>query len=169
MASLRYAIHAYAAEHQAPGEILTRLSRLLSVARTGQMATILCAAIDPAGRTITLSSAGHLPPLLIDNGDSRYLPGSIEIPIGIDERMTYTSTVVSAPAGATLIAFTDGLVERRGESLDAGLDRLRVAATRQHLPLPDLVDRLVRELTPGPHEDRIAVIGVSWGRPPEAA
>ena len=70
MARLRFAIGAYAPEVEDPAAILTKLSRLVSLVDEGHLATILCASIDVDARAIRIASAGHLPPLLINNGDS---------------------------------------------------------------------------------------------------
>ncbi len=162
MAELRYAIRAYAAQDDGPAEILTKISRLVSVAESGQLATVLCATIDTAQRRFSLTSAGHLPPLLLANGDSHYLHAEVGLPIGVEEGTVYRSTTVTVPAEATVVAFTDGLVERRGESIDQGLDRLRKAATGQNVELPELLGGLVRDMANGGAEDDIAIVGVRW-------
>ncbi len=162
MASLRYAIRAYAAENDTPERILAKLSRLLNVKVGGQLATVLCAVIDVPARRITLASAGHLPPLMISGGNGRYLDCGVGLPIGVESDATYTSSTISVPANATLLAFTDGLVERRGESLDNGLDRLRTAASRNHSGLGDLLGRILTDLRTGPSEDDTAIVGVRW-------
>ncbi len=166
MASLRYAIHAYAAQHDPPEEILRKLSRILSVSDGGQLATVLCALIDIDAHTITLASAGHLPPLLMNGGQAAYLDTDVGVPIGVEHDVSYTSRTLTAPAHATFLAFTDGLVERRGEQLDDGLDRLRAAATA-HAPdengeLQDLLDRLLGELRAGSQSDDTAIVGLRW-------
>jgi len=61
-----------------------------------------------------------------------------------------------------LLAFTDGLVERRGEVLDAGLARLRDAATGQHLALDDLLTQLAHDLASEDHTDDTAMVGIQW-------
>ncbi|HEX4008550.1 MAG TPA: PP2C family protein-serine/threonine phosphatase [Solirubrobacteraceae bacterium] len=162
MASLRYAIRAYAAESDPPDRILTKLSHLFSISDTGQLATVLCAQLDIAAREITVTSAGHLPPLLLSNGSGRYVEVEAGLPIGVEAGSTYTATTIAAPMAATFLAYTDGLVELRGESLDQGLERLRAAAAGDHSELPDLLGRLVTELPHGPSEDDIAIVGVRW-------
>jgi serine phosphatase RsbU (regulator of sigma subunit) len=162
MASLRYAIHAYAAEDDSPAEILTKLSYLVSIAESGQLATILCALVDVDRREVSISSAGHLPPLLLSNGDGRYLESEIGLPIGVEAGASYSATTISAPRAATFVAFTDGLVEQRGEDLDQGLARLRRAATGGDAGLPELLSKLVHELTGGPSGDDIAIVGLRW-------
>lgn len=162
MVSLRYAIHAYAAQNDSPATILLRLGQLVSVADSGQFATILIAGVDVGARQITVTSAGHLPPLLMNNGDTAFIETKVGLPIGVDAAARYDTTTIAAPHRSTLIAFTDGLVERRGESLDNGLSRLREVAGRQRLALPDLLGTLVTELPSGPVDDDIAILGVRW-------
>jgi serine phosphatase RsbU (regulator of sigma subunit) len=162
MASLRFAILAYAAQNDPPAAILTKLSRILSVTETGQIATVLCAVVDLGSRQVTVASAGHLPPLLMTDGHGEYLESEIGVPIGAQAGAAYKSRTVSAPPSATLLAFTDGLVERRGEELDRGLARLRDAAIANHLALPELLASLVSELRHGPTEDDTAIVGLRW-------
>jgi serine phosphatase RsbU (regulator of sigma subunit) len=162
MASLRYAIRAYAAQNDEPAEILTKISRLVNVAETGQLATVLCALVDIESRRITVTSAGHLPPLLITGGDGSYLDTDVGLPIGVEAGTSYRSTTDTVPAGSTVVVFTDGLVELRGESLDDGLERLREAATSHDVPLAELLGTLVTELPRGRSEDDIAIVGVRW-------
>jgi serine phosphatase RsbU (regulator of sigma subunit) len=160
MASLRYAIHAYAAQNDPPEIILTKLSKLVSVGSSGQLATILCALVDVQAHTLTVTSAGHLPPLLISDGTGTFIKGAVGVPIGVNTSATYTSTAVSTPRAATLLAFTDGLVERRGESIDAGLERLQHAATANHSDLDGLLSRLL-ELRHDSDDDT-AIAGLRW-------
>jgi serine phosphatase RsbU (regulator of sigma subunit) len=162
MASLRYAIRAYAAQHDPPATILTKLSSLVNVSQDGQLATVLCLLLDSERREIHLTSAGHLPPLLISGRRADYLDCEVGLPIGVDAAAAYVSRTISVPATGTLLAFTDGLVERRGESLDEGLARLRDAATGHDDALPELLGRLVAELHSQPSEDDTAIVGLRW-------
>jgi serine phosphatase RsbU (regulator of sigma subunit) len=162
MALLRFAIHAYVAQRDQPAEILTKLSYLVSVVDSGQLATILFAVVDVERREISVTSAGHLPPLLIRNGDGHYVESEVGLPIGVEAGSAYASTTVSAPPAATLVAFTDGLVERRGEDLDQSLARLRQAAIGRDTALPELLAKLVSELQAGPSKDDIAILGLRW-------
>ena len=162
MASLRFAIHAYAIQEDSPSAILSKLSRLLSVTEGGQLATVLCALLDLHTREVTLASAGHLPPLLIADGHTEYLAAKVGVPIGMEDNAAYESVKVALPQGATLLAFTDGLVERRHESLDRGLARLREAAASNHRDLPDLLSHVLSELDQPAAQDDTAIIGVRW-------
>jgi serine phosphatase RsbU (regulator of sigma subunit) len=162
MAALRYAIHAYAAQGDPPGEFLRKLSKLVNVRSTGQIATVLCAVIDVRAHELSLTSAGHLPPLLIGGRGSEFLITEPGLPVGVDQSARYPTTRVTAPAGSTLLAFTDGLVERRGENIDLGLERLRGRAGAAHDSLDELLDRLVRDLREDGSEDDTAIAGIRW-------
>jgi serine phosphatase RsbU (regulator of sigma subunit) len=162
MASLRFAIHAYAAQDDPPETILTKLSRLVSVSAEGRLATVLCSVVDIDTREVTVTSAGHLPPLLIGTGGSEYVRSQVGLPVGVDDDASYTSTTVTAPPAATILLYTDGLVERRGESLDEGLARLQRAAGANHAGLPELLSGLLTDLRHEPSEDDTAIVGVRW-------
>jgi serine phosphatase RsbU (regulator of sigma subunit) len=162
MAALRFAIHAYAAQDDPPATILTKLSKLVSVSTTRQLATILCAVVDVEAHRLTVTSAGHLPPLLLSNGTGTFIETEIGVPIGVRTGASYTSTDLSTPSSGTLLAFTDGLVERRGESIDAGLARLRDAATGNHSSLDELLGELLQKLRHDGADDDTAIAGLRW-------
>jgi Stage II sporulation protein E (SpoIIE) len=161
MAALRFAIHAYAAEGDDPTSFLPKLSGLINVYEDKQMATVLCAVIDTEARQVTITNAGHLPPLLIAEHGSSFLETPVGLPVGVDRASAYSSVTVSAPPGATFLAYTDGLVERRGESIEVGLERLRTEVSSNHVPLDQLLTRVVDDLRHDAPDDT-AVAGVRW-------
>jgi serine phosphatase RsbU (regulator of sigma subunit) len=162
MASLRHATLAYAAEDPAPASVLFKLSNFVNSSSPDYFATVLCVLVDASGHSMSVSSAGHLPPLLLDGDGGRFLEFEPDIAIGVTRDWKYRETTVTAPARASLIAFTDGLVERRGEMLDVGLERLRAAATREQQGLEQLVQRLAHELSSDEHHDDTAIVGIRW-------
>ncbi|GHH36828.1 PP2C family protein-serine/threonine phosphatase [Streptomyces candidus] len=112
-----------------PEEVLTELSEYLHLYHRGQMATAAYLLYHRPSRTLTYVKAGHPPPLVLAaDGSSRFLDGPISPPLGPvpDARYRQGSTVLGAHE--TVLLYTDGLIERRGESLDVGLDRLTRAA-----------------------------------------
>jgi serine phosphatase RsbU (regulator of sigma subunit) len=125
-------------------------------------ATVLCALIDTTARSVTLSSAGHMPPLLLHGDQGAYVDMHTDLPIGVGAGSQYREETVSVPTDATLVAFTDGLVERRDEVLDVGLERLRALATERPLPLAELLGRLAHELGASEHHDDTAIVGIQW-------
>ncbi len=162
MASLRFAIHAYAAQDDPPEAILAKLSNLVNVNTSGQLATVLCAVVDVDAHRLTVTSAGHLPPLLLSNGSGTFVHTDVGVPIGVRAGARYTSTSVTTPKAATLLAFTDGLVERRGESIDTGLARLQQAASANHVALDELLSRLIRDLRHDGGDDDTAIAALRW-------
>jgi serine phosphatase RsbU (regulator of sigma subunit) len=163
MAGLRYAIRGYAAQDDPPAMILSKLSNLISVKDDGQMATVLCACLDLQRREISLASAGHLPALLLSDGQGEYLDTPVGLPIGVQANASYELRTIKMPKEATLLAFTDGLVETRSDkSIDDGLERLRSMALGDESDLSELLRGLVRRLRHGPSADDIAILGVRW-------
>src|SRR5581483_8462367 len=134
MASLRFTARGYALQGDTPAVILSKLSRALNVDRDGQFATVLLVLIDVVGRTISVVSGGHPPPLLVHDSGAEFIESVVGPPVGVSQTPSYESTTVPMPDSATLLAFTDGLIERRGEILDVGLQRLRGEALLNHDP-----------------------------------
>ncbi len=162
MASLHYAIRAYAAEGDSAGAILTKLCALLDVSRDGHFATVLCGHVDGERRELTLASAGHFPPVLVSKGKGSFVNMVTGPPIGTVQGADYEATTSALPPEWTLVAFTDGLVERRGRVIDSGLDQLREAASTDGQPLAQLLSDVVSKLTPQGSDDDIAILGLRW-------
>jgi serine phosphatase RsbU (regulator of sigma subunit) len=163
MAALRHATLAYAVEDPNPATVLAKLSDYVNRGDHDHFATLLCALLDVEAHRLSLASAGHLPPLLIEGGQARFLLSEVGVPIGVVARDgSYETTEFDVPVGATLLAYTDGLVERRGETLDVGLERLRATAVTAELPLDDLLVRLGDEMATEGHTDDTAILGVRW-------
>jgi serine phosphatase RsbU (regulator of sigma subunit) len=160
MASLRYAIHAYAAQGDDPATILTKLSQLVSVERDRHFATVLCGVVDVAEHRVTTVSAGHPSPLVVTPEGADFLTTPVGPPIGVTGS-PYVATDAHVPPGATLVGFTDGLYERRREHPDIGLGRLR-EASRGFDSLDDLLDGLLEKMAAGGGADDTAILGIRW-------
>jgi serine phosphatase RsbU (regulator of sigma subunit) len=160
---LRYAIRAYAAQGDEPDAVLTKLSGLLSVGRDGFFATVLCGLADVPTRTVTLANAGHPAPLLLDGDEAIYVDTLVGRPVGVAGQRPYECVTVTIPPRGALLAFTDGLVERRGESLDAGFSRLRAEAlSSRGRGLDEVVEHVIRRLAEDAHDDDTAILGLQW-------
>jgi serine phosphatase RsbU (regulator of sigma subunit) len=168
MASLRYSIRAYALEQNEPATILDKLTAMMGTTRVDNFATVVCGTLDTADGTLTVARAGHPDLLVVDREGARYLDAPLGPPVGVDPDWAYQSVTQSLPDEVTLLAFTDGLVERRGEYLDVGLERLRSAADAD-LPITELVSHVVDELAAPGADDDIAVLGLRWIRLPSPA
>ena len=128
MGQLRNALRALALDGHSPGEVIERLDRLVNLDGTG-MATVCCMSLSPAFDSMRLASAGHLAPLLIDaTGWPRFVEGRGSVPLGVSRGTKYEEAEVPIGPASRLILYTDGLVEDRGSSIDAGLESLREAA-----------------------------------------
>lgn len=166
MMSLRLAVRAFASEGDGPGAILAKLNPLLDVRSDGHFATVLCACFERSTGRLVAASAGHPPPVVLRGGRAVLEPVPVGLPIGVDLG-TYPEVTIDLPPGATVVAFTDGLFERRGEHVDEGLERVRATVERlADLPLPRLVDQLTETLQAAAAPDDTAVLALrSLGEP----
>jgi serine phosphatase RsbU (regulator of sigma subunit) len=162
MASYRHRIRALAAQGDEPHEILGKLAAIEDSDHDGHFATVLCGVIDLPMRIATFANAGHPPPLFVTEGEARYLAVRPGPPVGVAPGATYESLTVSVPPATTILLVTDGLFERRGESVEDGLARLRTAAADASGDLDSVLDTIVRELIPDDSGDDAAVLGVRW-------
>jgi serine phosphatase RsbU (regulator of sigma subunit) len=162
MALLRHASLAYVTQDPRPASVLAKLSDFVNSGVHDYFATVLCALIDVESRRVTLASAGHMAPLLLHGELGEFVQLHPDAPIGVPRSAPYGEATVSVPSKSTLVAFTDGLVERRGEVLDVGLARLRDLATGAQLSLEDLLAKLARDLAPEDHHDDTAIVGIRW-------
>ncbi|MEU4248705.1 GAF domain-containing SpoIIE family protein phosphatase [Amycolatopsis sp. NPDC026612] len=126
MGRLRSALRAYALDCESPAEVLAKLDRKANHFEHGAMATVAYGIIGPSREALTLSLAGHLPPVLALPGEAGRLVDAppdppIGLTIGVPERRT---TVVGLPPEGVLVFYTDGLVERRDQPVDVGMDLL---------------------------------------------
>jgi serine phosphatase RsbU (regulator of sigma subunit) len=128
MGRIRSALRAYALETCDPAEILERLDRKVQIFEPDALATILIAMISPDTGQVLLSCAGHLPPVLAVPGqEARLADVHADLMIGVPGGWPRRSAGLQIPPGGTLCLYTDGLVERRGQVIDEGIDALRGA------------------------------------------
>jgi serine phosphatase RsbU (regulator of sigma subunit) len=160
MAELRFTIRAYALEGNSPATILEKCSKQLDVSE-GHFATVLIGRVDVARHEITLANAGHLNPLLLTGEQKSFIETSLGVPLGVSGN-SYDSVTISVLPRSSVIAFTDGLIERRGENLDIGLARLAAAADDGTLSLEDLLTKVSSDLAYDASEDDIAMLGLRW-------
>ena len=147
MAQLRTALRAYAFEGHGPAEVMDRVNNLLAFIQPATMTTAAYLVLDPEAETLSVVSAGHPPPLVIDpDGSARYLETLGGVPLGVSRGSRYRERDYPLPTGSTIFLYTDGVVEVRGESIDRGLERLRGIAARGHGSLELLADTVIDEL-----------------------
>jgi Stage II sporulation protein E (SpoIIE) len=124
------------AEDDDPASVLTRVDRLVQGLHVAPMATMVYVRAVPPEHCggpwrVRVANAGHPPLLLRDpDGGVRLLDGATGLLVGVDESTRRETVDVEVPAGSTLVAYTDGLVESPGEDLDTGIAALgaRLAA-----------------------------------------
>jgi serine phosphatase RsbU (regulator of sigma subunit) len=168
MGRLRFTLRAYLLEGHPPEVALGLTSRQLDIIEDGRLATVLVGTGDLRSRTLTLANAGHLSPLVITDGQAHFLPTTVGPPLGVGIH-SYPTTVTTMRPGSTLLAFTDGLVERRTEALDVGLDRLLTTARMLSGPLDDQCAALLAGMTQSAGEDDVALLAFRWTPVPALA
>ena len=136
MAQLRHGLRAYLVKEGSPGEALVRLNELVGHLLPDDLASVVVVELDPATGRVRLANAGHLPPVLVASGVARLVEEARGPALGVIAAPRYADAELDLGAGDLLLLYTDGLIESRTESLDAGLERLR-AATES---LPDDLD-----------------------------
>jgi serine phosphatase RsbU (regulator of sigma subunit) len=166
-----------------PAAALRGLDAAMQGLQVGTFATAVVARLEQTdeerARGVTRvrwSNAGHPPPMVLDGhgGVAVLADLAADLLLGIDPDTERRESEITLDRGATLLLYTDGLVERRGQSLDEGLARLR--ALLEELgdrPLDELCDELLDRLLPARSEDDVALVAVrlhpqDQPRPPEA-
>jgi PAS domain S-box-containing protein len=162
MGQLRSASQAVLLRAPGPAEALTDLDTFASRIPGAECATVFCAILDPAAGTVTYSCAGHPPPILVTaGGDYCLLDQARSLPLAMlpaDWRRSQATATL--PPGATLMLYTDGLVERRNQSLDRGIDAAAVTVAKHAQDHPDdVADHVMSAMTPAVgYEDDVAVL-----------
>ncbi|MDX3585455.1 SpoIIE family protein phosphatase [Streptomyces europaeiscabiei] len=164
MSQLRTALRAYAVDGKTPGQLLTRLHLFLHHLQPDLYATAVIARFHPREPTLTWAAAGHPPPVLrAPDGRVRILDAKPGAMLGIPLHQEIADHTVPLPPGSTLALYTDGLVERRAQGIDPGIDRL--ASALEALPpaaldddLQDSADQLLHPLLDEEHEDDVCLL-----------
>jgi serine phosphatase RsbU (regulator of sigma subunit)/anti-sigma regulatory factor (Ser/Thr protein kinase) len=147
MAQLRTTLRAYAFDGHRPAEVVDRLNRMLVYLAPATMTTSAYLTLDPEHATVTVVSAGHPQPLVIEpDGTARYLPVASDVALGVSRGSRYHEATFPVEPGSTIVVYTDGVVEVRNESLDTGLERLRALAERGHESVDALCDAVIDEM-----------------------
>ncbi len=145
MGQLRNALRAYALR-AGPGDVVTRLNTYLRHLHPREMATVVYGVVDPVANTFRFCNAGHVRPLLrTPDGGVSELGSDPHAPIGATRSVVFDEEVAAFPDGAALVLCTDGLIERPGESLDIGIQRLREASAAD-LPAEGMCDDIIGQL-----------------------
>ncbi|MGW3108990.1 PP2C family protein-serine/threonine phosphatase [Streptomyces sp. NPDC001100] len=151
MGQLRSALSAACRVADGPGSALEALGLYSRFVEGAESATAVTTYIDWDDHVITYSCAGHPPPALLDpDGTVTFLDQATDPPLGaMPEHVGRVQTSVPFAEGATLVLYTDGLIERRTEDIDRGLARLAGSlAHHRHAEPESLADALLADLLP---------------------
>ncbi|MFJ3307568.1 SpoIIE family protein phosphatase [Streptomyces sp. NPDC086549] len=152
--SLRY----IASADLPPHRVLRQLDDMASTESERRPATCLVAQVDPNRGQVTLASAGHLPPVVIDAaGRASLLPVPVGPPLGTGLGGYEPATYKLDPS-QTLMLFTDGLVEHRGEDIDQSLNRLASVGFQAASGVEDILDTVLASLDATDAEDDVALL-----------
>jgi len=130
MGKLQAALRAFAMQEQRPARVLELMNHYAR-RYIGHMATLCFVLFDPSEGCLTYALAGHPPPLLLTPEGARYLPEGGGPPLGALAEPTYLERTAELAEDATLLLYTDGLVEGGVPDIGTGLDRLRRAVEPQ--------------------------------------
>lgn len=134
MGQVRTAVRVLAYQDPPPAEVLRALDIAVAGLADGQLVTCVYAVFDPSRETLTLASAGHVPPVLVSpTGEPHVLSVDtgmpVGVPLGVRADLGYGEVELAMPHGAGLALYTDGLVEAPGRDVDAGIADLVAALT----------------------------------------
>ena len=152
-----------------PAELLQRVDRAMRILETDTIATAVVVRVEPfvdehgnGAAVLRWSNAGHPPPMLVTGDGEVVVTGAaaqLLLGVAADIERDESSTVLGP--GGTLLLYTDGLVERRGQDLGAGIAGLQQALGRvAHLGLDEVCDRLLSDMLPEHPDDDVAVLAL---------
>ena len=158
MGQFRTAVITMAALDLPPAQILRHLDNLAQRLGTDHLATCVYAVYDPIHRTLTLANAGHIPPVLAGNdgrGELLSIPGGAPIGVG---GVPFETVEIPAPDGSWLVLCTDGLVEVRGQGIDAGLAALCAHVIEPQQTPEDVCGQILRRVHSEDRRDDVALL-----------
>lgn len=160
MARARFTLRAYLVDGSTPAEALEKCSRQFDVTRDGHIITAVVGLGTWRTGEVVVANAGHPPPLMLSDGEVDHVRMPVGPPLGVGTS-PYEAATFTMPPGSTLLAYTDGLVERRGEDIDTGLGRLVEAAQLYaDAPVSDLLTSLLDALRGEGAADDIAMLAL---------
>jgi len=160
MGRLRTALHSYAIEGHGPGRTLELLDRFVHSLNEAAMATAAYAVFDTYTSALQYATAGHLPPVVISEFDVRVLDVTPAPPLGAFPYGRCPEHELSLATGEMLLLYTDGLVERRGIPLTAGIDALAAAVRGARTPEQACALAVRRMVPAGGLRDDVAIVAL---------
>jgi phosphoserine phosphatase RsbU/P len=154
MGQLRSALRAYAFDGHGPASVLERLNAFHIGLRQRGMATVGLVSVDPSTGELRYAKAGHPPALVVSaEGETTWLDQAVGVPLGAIDDAEYEEAVATLTPGSTLVLYTDGLVELRGELLDRGFERLEKSMTDAPSDINALCDAVLHGTLADPDVD----------------
>jgi serine phosphatase RsbU (regulator of sigma subunit)/anti-sigma regulatory factor (Ser/Thr protein kinase) len=160
MGQLRNALRAFSVERLKPQSALAKLDLLASDELDTTFATVIYAIVDTQAGVLRFSSAGHPPPAVaFPDGRVELLDEGRGLPLGTGLGPKYRQSVVELPAGSIVVLYSDGLVERRGRSIDEGIDALVAAMREAPMDAERLLEHVLESVMAGADRtDDIAIL-----------
>jgi anti-anti-sigma factor len=167
MGQLRSALAGYLVDGHSPAAALTRLEAFASRVNGAVGSSCACLTLDWETGGLSWSAAGHPPPLVVDADGGEFLSGGTGAVLGTPGHAAYRDDHVTLAPGASVVLYTDGLVERRDAVLDEGLARLLAVVAKAHDQAPEaLRDTITGALLDAGQDDDVAVVVARYLPPP---
>jgi serine phosphatase RsbU (regulator of sigma subunit) len=157
MVALRNSLRGLAITGAGPGTLLGWLNAAACHLTDGIIGTAICGIYDPVDRSLRWARAGHLPPILVRDGVARELSLPQGLLLGVDPETSYDEVTTPLQLGDRLLLFTDGLIERRDEPIDATMDSLLRIVGQPISGIGNLADYLVASATSNTDDDACLV------------
>jgi PAS domain S-box-containing protein len=160
MNEIRIACRAFSLNETSPSRILQKVNSFSRGTRGTDLVTALIIMLDPVTGEATVASAGHLPPVVAHEGQAKFVEVRVTPPLGVSVAQPEETRFVLEP-GATLLLYTDGLVEQRNRSIDDRLRQLGEVLRHANADAAGVVENVVTQMLPsGPPSDDVALIAV---------
>jgi anti-sigma regulatory factor (Ser/Thr protein kinase) len=159
MGQLRSAVRAYARLDLPPADLLESLDGLVRDLGEDQIVTCIYAVFDPADRVLRFANAGHLPPIVVQPGEPGLVVAGEDAnpPLGVGP-FNLVQRQIDLRPGSRVFLYTDGLVERRGEDLDEGIEALARRVGDQTGPVAGVPEQIVSAMLPEGPDDDVALL-----------
>ncbi|WP_127502704.1 SpoIIE family protein phosphatase [Actinoplanes solisilvae] len=161
MGQLRSACRALLLQNTDPAQTLSALDRFAAQLPGAMCATVFCGVLDPATGELTYASAGH-PPAVVSHADGSIdlLDGGRSRPLGVRAAAERPEAQYTVPGRATLLLYTDGLVERRRQPMTTGIERVAAAVQQgRSAALEELATDVMESMAPaGGYDDDVAML-----------
>ena len=161
MGQLRSSARALLLTGVSPARLLEHLDSVAAFIPDAFCTTVFVAILDPRAETLSYSSAGHVPAVIAaPDSQPRFLTDARSVPLAVHRDEPRPQSAAALTCGSTLLLYTDGLVERRGEAIDEGIARVaEVMAQTMNVPVDAVADAMLEKLAPARgYDDDVAIV-----------